>query len=153
MSNIPLSCHIRFDSLATYPLHLQPPKPTEPPSRSITNMNIHTSLWDVSRRRFRLGGIRIAHQMFGEATHVAGPGTSWDPIEDVAGVLGLTSRSYGAMLGISNPFMRAAEQCALDRNAFSLRLVEPRGIMFGTTSTRIYIHRRNCTHHHYQQDE
>jgi hypothetical protein len=85
-----------------------------------------------------IGGFEIAAQLFQEAIRVQAVGLSWDDLNLVHDLLGLTPSSAGSVVNNPSPFMMMASSNLLDYNVMSMRLQEPREIMFGNTNSALY---------------
>ena len=80
---------------------------------------------------FDFAGLQITHQQFLEAISVQPIGLSWKDVTIIHGILGLTPSSSGSSLGNPSPFESMVRQKVLDRGIFSMRLREPRELLFG----------------------
>lgn len=87
---------------------------------------------------FDLDGFQIKNQPFLEATTVQRIGLSWDDLSIIHGIAGLTPSSAGSVLNNPSPFMSMVKENVLDRNLFSMRLREPRELMFGAVNPKLF---------------
>ena len=76
------------------------------------------------------GDLHVENQSFLEATNVQTVGVSWDDMSIINGIVGLTPSSAGSLFNNPSPFMSMVEQKVLNRNILSMRLQEPRELMF-----------------------
>ncbi|KAL8706774.1 MAG: hypothetical protein Q9201_000200 [Fulgogasparrea decipioides] len=83
---------------------------------------------------FEFDEIQVKSQPFLEATSVQAVGLSWDDMSIIHGILGLTPSSAGSALKNPSPFMSMVSQKVLDQNTFSMRLREPRELIFGAVN-------------------
>ncbi|KAL8724761.1 MAG: hypothetical protein Q9181_006690 [Wetmoreana brouardii] len=83
---------------------------------------------------FQFDEIQVKSQPFLEAASVQPVGLSWDDLSIIHGILGLTPSSAGSALENPSPFMSMVSQKALEQNNFSMRLREPRELMFGAVN-------------------
>ena len=93
---------------------------------------------NVSQDTFRLANVEIKNQIFVDANHVEPVGMSWDNMNIVHGILGLTPSGADSSLNIPSPLMIIASQGTLDENVFSLRLREPRQLTFGGVNPNLF---------------
>lgn len=87
---------------------------------------------------FDFGGVQVKDQPFMEATTVEPIGLSWDDLTIIHGIAGLMPSSAGSILNNSSPFMSMVKEHILDRNLFSLRLREPRELIFGAIDPELF---------------
>jgi len=87
---------------------------------------------------FDFDGIKAEKQPFLEATTVQPIGLSWDDMSTIHGIVGLTPSSAGSVLNNSSPFMTMVSENVLDRNLFSMRLREPRELLFGAHDSDLF---------------
>lgn len=93
---------------------------------------------NVTSDTFDFDGFQIKNQPFLEATTVEPIGLSWDDMSAIHGIVGLTPSSAGSVLNNPSPFMTMVKENVLDHNMFSLRLREPRELMFGALDTELF---------------
>ncbi len=93
---------------------------------------------NISLDTFSFNNFDIRSQMFLNAHRVQPVGLSWDNIAAIHGIMGLTPSSAGSGLDIPSPFMTMVSQGILDENVFSLRLREPRELMFGGVNHNLF---------------
>ena len=87
---------------------------------------------------FDFDGLKAKSQPFMEAEIVQPTGASWDDISTIHGIVGLTPSSLGSALNNPSPFMTMIKDRVLDRNMFSMRLLEPRRIIFGAVDSDLF---------------
>ena len=87
---------------------------------------------------FDFGGFQVKDQPFMEATKVDPIGLSWDDMRIIHGIAGLTPSSAGSVLLNPSPFMSMVKDKVLDRNLFSMRLREPRELLFGAVNPGLF---------------
>lgn len=87
---------------------------------------------------FDFDGLKAKHQPFSEATTVEPIGLSWDDMGIIHGIVGLTPTSAGSVLRNPSPFMTMVSQNVLDQNLFSMRLREPRELLFGAYDSDLF---------------
>lgn len=87
---------------------------------------------------FSFDGVQIKNQPFLEATTVEPIGSSWDDISVIHGIVGLTPSSAGSVLLNPSPFMSMVKDNVLDRSLFSMRLREPRELLFGAINPELF---------------
>ena len=92
----------------------------------------------VSQDTFLFSDRSIKDQKFLEARSVQPIGLSWDSMDDIHGIMGLTPSSAGSSLKIPSLFMTMASQNLLDENIFSIRLREPRELAFGGVNHELF---------------
>lgn len=88
---------------------------------------------------FGFSELHIKNQPFLQATVVRPIGLSWDDISIINGIVGLTPSSAGSIHNNPSPFMSMVEEKILDQNVFSMRLREPRELMFGGVNQELFI--------------
>lgn len=88
---------------------------------------------------FDFHGLQVNNQPFLDATIVKPIGLSWDDISIIHGIVGLTPSSAGSVLNNSSPFMSMVKENVLDQNLFSMRLREPRELMFGAVNHELFV--------------
>jgi len=87
---------------------------------------------------FDFDGFQVESQPFLEATTVQPIGLSWDDMNIIHGWVGLTPSSAGSVLNNPSPFMTMVSENVLDQNLFSMRLREPRGLLFGAHDREMF---------------
>lgn len=87
---------------------------------------------------FNFNGFRAKNQPFLEATTVEPIGLSWDDMSTIHGIVGLTPSSAGSVLNNPSPFMTMVSENVLDKNLFSMRLREPRELLFGAHDSELF---------------
>ena len=86
---------------------------------------------------FSFDGVQVKNQPFLEATTVEPIGLSWDDMSIIHGIAGLTPSSAGSVLLNPSPFVSMVKGNVLDRNLFSMRLREPRELLFGAINPEL----------------
>ena len=92
----------------------------------------------MTRDTFDFDGFQIKNQPFLEATVVESVGLSWDDMSVIHGIAGLTPSRAGSVLLNPSPFMSMVKDKLLDRNLFSMRLREPRELLFGAVNPELF---------------
>lgn len=93
---------------------------------------------DLASDTFDFDGFRAKNQPFLEATTVHPMLLSWDDMSTIHGIVGLTPSSAGSVLKNPSPFMTMVSENVLDKNIFSMRLREPREILFGAHDSGLF---------------
>jgi saccharopepsin len=88
---------------------------------------------------FNFGEFQVHNQLFLEATTVTPIGVSWDDMRIIHGILGLTPSNAGSVLNNPSVFMSMIKEKVLDRNLFSMRLREPRELVFGAVNHELFL--------------
>lgn len=93
---------------------------------------------NITADTFNFDDLQINNQLFLDATEVRPIGSSWDDLSTIHGVLGLTPSSAGSALNLPSPFMTMVAENTLDKNILSLRLQEPRELLFGAVNPKYF---------------
>ncbi len=89
---------------------------------------------NMSQDTFHFDRLTMENQIFQKATDVEPIGLTWDNLNNIHGLLGLTPSSAGSKVNNPSIFMRMVLQRVQDHHVFSLRPPEPREIVFGNAN-------------------